>query len=120
MGAFAETDCVNACHGARAREVSGLPCLLLWFQQFITLLEDRVDGLRWAGVQAESAAFEAARWVEFVGWRGEPRAGGADRYAYGLVSAAVGMADEVITNDQHGRDSFKETLREDLEHVFLR
>src|SRR5574337_50837 len=36
------------------------------------------------------------------------------------MSAAVGMADEMITNDQHGFDSFKETLREDLKHVLIR
>jgi hypothetical protein len=30
------------------------------------------------------------------------------------------MADEVIANDHHGFDSFKETLGKDLEHVSIR
>jgi hypothetical protein len=29
------------------------------------------------------------------------------------------MPDEVIANDHHGLDSFKETLGKDLKHVFL-
>jgi hypothetical protein len=33
------------------------------------------------------------------------------------MGAAVGMADEVIANDHHGFDSFKETLGKDLKHV---
>ena len=35
------------------------------------------------------------------------------------MCAAVGMADQVVANDHHGFDSFKETLREDLEHVLF-
>jgi hypothetical protein len=102
------------------RELTRLPRLLLRLQQLSPLLEHSKNRLRRAGIQAEAAAFQASGRVKFE-WRGgEPGAGRADRNTDGLMGAAIGMADEVIPNDHHGFDSFKETLGKDLEHVFLR
>jgi hypothetical protein len=94
--------------------------LFLRLQQLLPLLEHGEDRLRGTGVQAEAAAFQATGRVELVGRSREPSAGRADRNADGLMRAAVGMADEVIANDHHGLDSFKETLGKDLEHVSIR
>ena len=101
------------------RPPSRLPLLLLRLQQFFAFLEYCIDRLRRAGVEAQSAAFEATGRIEFVGRRGEPCAGRADGNANGLMGATVRMADQVIANNQHGFHSFEETLGEDLEHVFL-
>jgi hypothetical protein len=35
------------------------------------------------------------------------------------MRAAVGVADEMIADEHHGFDSFKETLGEDLKHIFF-
>ena len=69
------------------------PLLLLRHQYLLAFSEDRVDGLRRAGIQAEAAAFQTAGRVEFERRGGKPGAGRADRHADGLVRAAVGMAD---------------------------
>ena len=86
----------------------------------LALLENGVNRLRRAGIQAEAATFQTTGRIELVGRGREPGAGRADRNTDGLMSAAVGMADEVIANDHHGFDSFKETLGEDVEHVSIR
>ena len=93
--------------------------LFLRLQHLLPLLEHPVDRLRGTGIQAEAAAFQAAGGVELVGRRREPGAGRADGDTDGLMGAAVGMADEVIANDHHRFDSFKETLGKDLEHVSI-
>ncbi len=49
---------------ARARGISGLPLFFLRFKQLVALPKDRVDGLGWAGIEAEPTAFKAARRVE--------------------------------------------------------
>jgi hypothetical protein len=36
------------------------------------------------------------------------------------MSTTVWVADQVVADDHHGFDSFEETLREDLEHIFFR
>jgi len=116
-------DLMSSCvRGQRAQGIGHTAALLLLLrlQQLLTLLEDPEDRLRWAGIQAEPATFQATGGVELI-WRcGEPGAGRADGDADGLVGATVGVADEVITHDHHGFDSFEETLREDLKHVFVR
>jgi len=94
--------------------------LLLRLQQFLPLLEHSIDRLRGTGIQAETTTFQAARGVELIWWSGKPGAGRADGNTDGLMGAAVGMADEVIANDHHGFDSFKETLGKDLKHVSIR
>ena len=94
--------------------------LFLRLQQLLPLLKHGEDRLRGTGIQTEAAAFETAGRIELVGWCGKPGSGRADRHADGLMRAAVGMTDEVITYDHHGFDSFKETLGEDLEHILIR
>ncbi len=42
------------------RELTGLPRLLLRFQQLVALFENAEDGLRRTGIQAEPAALQAA------------------------------------------------------------
>ena len=102
------------------RELTRLPRLFfLRLQQLLPLLEHPIDRLRGTGIQAEATAFQAAGGIEFVWRRREPGAGRTDRNTDGLMGAAVGMADEVIANDHHGFDSFKETLGKDLEHVSI-
>ena len=92
---------------------------LLRLQQLLPLLEHPEDRLRRTGIQAEAAAFKTAGSIELVGWCGKPSAGRTDRHADGLMRAAVRMTDEVIANDHHGFDSFKETLGKDVEHVSI-
>ena len=105
---------------ARAQGITSLPRLfLLRLQQLVPLLEDPVDRLRGAGIEAETAAFQASGRIELIRRRREPGAGRANGNTNAVVSAAVRMADEVIANDHHRFDSFEETLREDLKHVFL-
>src|SRR6185436_2815248 len=105
---------------ARAKGTARLRRLLLRLQHLLPLLEHSVDRLRGTGVQTETATFQTAGRVELVGRSGEPGAGRADRDTDGLMGASVWMADEVVTNDHHGFDSFKETLGKDLEHVSIR
>ncbi len=105
---------------ARAKGTARLPRLFLRLQHLLPLLEYPVDRLRRTGIQAEAAAFETAGRVELIGRSREPGAGRANRNTDGLMGAAVGMADEVITNDHHRFDSFKETLGKDVEHVSVR
>lgn len=93
---------------------------LLRLQQLLAFLEYPVDGLRGTGIQTETAAFQAARRIELVGRGREPGPGWADWNTNGLMGAAVWMADEVIANDHHRFDSFKETLGKDLKHVSIR
>ncbi len=106
---------------ARCASTAGLTCLprlfLLRHQHLLPLLEDPVNRLGGAGIQAEPAALQTAGGVELVRRRRQPGAGGTNGDADRLVGAAIGMSDEVITDDHHGFDSFEETLREDLEHV---
>lgn len=92
---------------------------LLRTNELVALLEDAVDRLGGAGVQTEAAAFQTAGRIELVGRRREPGAGRTDGNAHALMCAAVRMADEVVTDDHHRFHSFEETLREDLEHIFL-
>src|SRR5437868_1413525 len=94
--------------------------LFLWLQHFLPLFEHPINRLRGTGIQAEATAFQATGRVELERWGGEPGAGRADWNTDCLMSAAVGMADEVIANDHHGFDSFKETLGKDLKHVSIR
>jgi len=99
----------------------GTPDLLfLRLQQLLALLEHGENRLRGTGIQAEPAAFQTAGRIELVRRSREPGAGRADRNTDGLMGAAVRMADEVIANDHHGFDSFKETLGKNVEHVSIR
>jgi hypothetical protein len=102
------------------REVFGLPRVLLRLQELVSFPKDGIDRLRRAGIQTEPAAFQTAGWIESVRWSRKPGTGGADWDTDGLVSAAVGMADEVIADDHHRFDSFEEALRKDLEHILFR
>jgi len=99
---------------------SNTPVLFfLWLQHFLSLFEYPINGLRGTGIQAEATAFQATGRVELEGGGGKPGAGRADWNTDGLMGTAGGMADEVIANDHHRFDSFKETLGKDLEHVSI-
>ena len=102
------------------RGTARLPRLLLRLQHLLPLLEHPIDRLRGTGIQAEAATLQAARGVELIWWSGKPGAGRADGNTDGLMGAAIGMADQVIANNHHRFDSFKETLGKDLEHVSIR
>jgi len=104
---------------ARAKGTAKLPRLFLRLQHLLPLLEHPVDRLRGTGIQAEAAAFQATGRIKLIRRRREPGAGRADRYADSLMRAAVGMANEVIANNHHGFDSFKETLGKDIEHISI-
>lgn len=63
-GDFGDAESTSLFLQGRCVDGYGLPVqpslLFLRLQQFVALLEDPIDGLRGAGVQAETAAFEAA------------------------------------------------------------
>lgn len=63
-----ETSSSQKCR-VRSTKISGLPRFPLRFQKFIALFEDGIDGLRGTGIQTKPAAFQTARWIEFVGRR---------------------------------------------------
>jgi hypothetical protein len=105
---------------ARAQGTTRLPRFLLRLQHLLPLLEHPIDRLRGTGIQTEAATFKTAGRVKLVGRSREPGAGRADWNTDGLMGAAVGMTDQVIANDHHGFDSFKETLGKDLKHVSIR
>ena len=102
---------------ARAKGTARLPRLLLRLQHLLPLLEYPIDRMRRTGIKTEATAFQAARRIELIRGSREPGTGRADRNTDGLMGATVRMADEVIPNDHHRFDSFKETLGKDLEHV---
>src|SRR2546426_2648798 len=89
-------------------------------QQLLAFAEDGVDGLRRAGIQAEPAGLDAAGRIELVRRRGEPGPGRVHRDADCIVGAPVGVADQVISLEHHGFDSFKQGPREKLEDVLGR
>src|SRR5436309_1047217 len=102
-----------------------LPLLLAWFalgrlEELVAFAEDGVDGLRRAGVQAEPAGLDAAGRIELVGRRRQPGPGRAYRNANRVVGAPVGVADQVISLEHHGFDSFEQGPREELEDVLGR
>jgi len=104
-------------------EATGIDTPRLFFlrlQHLLPLLEHPIDRLRGTGIQTEAATFKTAGRVKLVGRSREPGAGRADWDTDGLMGAAVGMTDQVIANDHHGFDSFKETLGKDLKHVSIR
>ena len=87
-------------------------------QHLIAFAIDGINGIRRTGVQAQPARFEAAGCIELERWGGKPGAGRTYGNTDRLVRATIGMTHQVIADDHHGFDSFKKTLREDLEHVF--
>src|SRR5688572_28066672 len=93
--------------------------LLLRLEQLVAFPEDSEDRVRGAGIEAQAATFQAACGVELIRGGGEPGPGRTHGHADRVMGAAVGVADQVVANDHHGFDSFKETLREDLEHVLF-
>src|SRR5438552_19165027 len=80
-------------------------------EELLAFAKDGVDGLRRAGIKAEPAGLDAAGRVELVGRRGEPGPGWAYRNADRIVSAPVGVADQVISLEHHGFDSFEQGPR---------
>src|SRR5437899_702991 len=103
----------------------GLPLLLVLFalgrlEELLAFAEDGIDGLRRAGVQAEPAGLDAAGRVELVRRRGQPGSGWAHRNADRIVGAPVGVADQVISLEHHGFDSFEQGPRKELEDVLGR
>src|SRR5256712_13795384 len=75
-------------------------------QELLAFAEDGVDGLRRAGIQAEPAGLYAAGGIAFVGRRGKPCPGRADRDADCSVRTPVGVAEQVISLQHHALDSF--------------
>lgn len=81
--------------------------LFLRQQLLVTFSKDGVDRLGRAGVETETATFHAARRVKFEGWGRQPRARRADGDTDRLMRTAVGVADQMISSDQHRLDSLK-------------